>query len=231
MTDRPFARAAAQMSLAAASLLTTLCALVLITGTSQQTFERYANPADYARALLAGAGPLRLIVAIDDVFIVMYVAATLLLCASQGARASRLVLSVVLSAALLGGMLDLIENHHILAMLRQAELGAPPSAGQIEAQVVASSLKWMLGHTAFALLAFVLELPARLGRAVRTSLLAVQLPLGAATLAVVHPMGLEVLTWLRYGSLLGGFVAISFLMRGASPHASVYGAAGSGAPA
>src|SRR6476660_6708675 len=102
------ARSAARMARAAAGLLVALCSLQLITGVSQQTFERFVPPADYARALVAQAAGLRLIVAIDDVFIVTYVAATLLLCASLASRAPRLMLNVVLGAALLGGALDLI---------------------------------------------------------------------------------------------------------------------------
>jgi hypothetical protein len=219
--NKTLARAAGQMSTLAAGLLATLCGLVLVTGVSQQTFERFAPPTEYARALLAAAAPLRLIVAIDDVFIVSYIAATLLLCAAQAERASKLLLSVVLGAALLGGTLDLIENHHILAMLTQAEFGGEPSSVEIGAQVVASSLKWMLGHAAFALLAFVLEAPERLRGVLRGTLLGVQLPLGALTLVVVHPGWLELLTWLRYGCLLGGFLSISWLTAGASRRSSV----------
>ena len=222
---------AARMSGAAAGLLAILCSLVLATGVSQQTFERFQAPADYARALLAQASPLRLIVAIDDVFIVTYVAATLLLCASLRDHGAKLVLNVVLTAAILGGVLDLIENHHILAMLRQAEFGILPSAGEINAQVVASALKWMLGHAAFALLAFAVELPGLLGKLVRTSLLWFQLPLGAATLVVVEPQLLAVLTWCRYGSLLAGFLGMSLLMGGAFRRSSAFGAIDSGAPA
>ncbi|MFT3925669.1 MAG: hypothetical protein QM778_24220 [Myxococcales bacterium] len=229
--DKTLARAAAQMAFAAGSLLALLCSIVLATGVSQQTFERFMPPASYASALLEQASALRLIVAIDDVFVVTYVAATLLLCASLAGRASRVLLQVVLTAALLGGVLDLIENHHILAMLRAAEFGAEPSVGQIEAQVAASSLKWMLGHAAFALLAFALELPAKLAAAVRASLLGFQLPLGAATLVVTQEGWLSLLSWARYGSLLSGFFAISWLMGGASRPPSAYDAVGSSAPA
>jgi hypothetical protein len=190
------ARLAALCSFASAAILTLMCTLVLLGGGSQQTFEVFAPPERYAQGLVAGAMALRRILFFDDLFITAYVTSTVLFVRWLASRFGPSPLHrIVLIAAVTGGALDLLENHHILAMIRTSELGILPSAGEIEAQMVASCTKWILGHIAFAMIGITLPARTPFLRAFRFSLVAMQLPMG-------------VLAWTQtsaeLGTVLGG---------------------------
>lgn len=237
----PHARDAAlrHVSLASALLLTSLCALTLATGVSQQWFEWVRPPAAYAARLVHDATALRAIIALDDVFIAAYVASAVLFVRFLGEH-TRSPLQVVASGfSVAAGVLDLAENHHILSLLTLAEAGLPVPMEDILLRSQLSQLKWMLGHVAFAFLGVSLALGAPLARLLRFALVYVQLPLGALTWAASFGPWLPPLVWLRYGALISGFVAVAWLASrptqslsapsGAPRDADA--AAGSGAPA
>lgn len=128
MSDTP-SRRRAEPSLtfaagSAAALLFVLCTITLLTGVSQQHFEWVHAPDRYAADLLRDEAVLRVIVAIDDLFVAAYVAVGLLLstAVSRGSSEAsvRVVSLVAAGLALAGGVLDLAENHHLLAMVRLA---------------------------------------------------------------------------------------------------------------
>lgn len=218
--------ALSQTSIGAAVLLLVLCVLTLASGVSQQSYEWVATPEVYAAGLVRDGAWLRRIIGIDDVFIAAYVAASLLL-SGWLVRARPELSSIGWTVAILGtaaGVLDLEENHHLLAMLRLAELDVPLPLSEILARSDRSQLKWMLGHVAFALAGVVLPARTPLAKLVRLSLVAVQLPLGAAVWACDAPALLPILVWARYGALLSGFVLLPRLV---APSA----AAGRDAPA
>lgn len=213
----PSHRTLRDASLAAALLLTSLCAITLASGVSQQWFEWVRPPADYAARLVQDALPLRLIIALDDVFIAAYVASALLFV--QFLRTSeRDPLHVVVAAfSVAAGVLDLAENHHLLSLLALAEAGLPVPVEDILLRSQLSQLKWMLGHVAFAFLGVSLTLDAPLAKVLRVALVFVQLPLGALTWAVPDGLWLPVLVWLRYGALVSGFASVAFLARSSQP--------------
>lgn len=212
-------------STAAAVLLVTLCAMTLTFGVSQQTFEWAAAPDAYAAALASGAAPLRWLVLVDDLFIPAYVAAGVLL-AEWLWRQRRGALPVLVGlASIAAGVLDLAENHHLLAMLRLAEQGVSIPATEILRRSELSQLKWLLGHVGFALAGLSMEAKGPLARVVRGSLVLFQLPLGAAVWIASGPL-LTVLVWMRYGALVSGFF---LLPRLASAHGTVSATAASAA--
>ncbi len=206
-------RRTAQCATVALALLTWMCLISLRTHVSQQAFEVFRPPAEYAAALVSAALPLRVIVAFDDLFIVAYSAASVFfaLAVSHGAR--NLMLGLITLLALTGGVLDMIENHHILSMLRRAELGFLPSVAELDGRVVASSLKWLFAHAAFAWLGLSLNLRGLQGVLLRVSLCGVQLALGVATLVVVTAPWTGVLLWARYAALASGFLGMALLVR------------------
>src|SRR2546430_737070 len=67
---------AVRFSLASGILFAALVVLQIASGASQQFFELVHPPDAYARALVAHAGWLRAVIAIDDIFIGCYVGAT-----------------------------------------------------------------------------------------------------------------------------------------------------------
>lgn len=214
MTSKDLAlQRASRAALISGGLLSLLCAITALSRVSQQTFERFAPPEAYARALIAGAQPLCWIIGIDDVFIVSYLVSTTLLCLALEPEASVApLLKAVIGATWLAGALDLLENHHILSMLRRAESGFVPSLAELDVRVVASSFKWLLGHAAFALLAFCLPWRGLLTRATQAALWLVQLPIGVAVLVVTDESWLTPLTWARYACLVGGFFGSALLV-------------------
>lgn len=215
-------------SLAAGLLLLTLCAMTALTGVSQQRFEWVAPPDEYGALLVAHGRWLRALIAVDDLFIAAYVVATLSL-ARRLARRGWTALTIAAAAGgVVAGVLDLHENHELLAMAREASLGEAIPLADIHARSVLSQLKWMIGHLAFVGVGA--AWPARrtlLDRTLVASLLFVQLPLGALVWTLTDPAWLEVAVWARYGSFLAGFFVIAGI---ALPRAAPSGAS-TGAPA
>jgi hypothetical protein len=221
-----------QVALASAALLAVLCALTFVTGVSQQAFEWVMAPDVYGRALLRDHAMLRVLIATDDVFIAAYTSMAVLFAAHL--RATRPSPLYVLAGVfvVVAGVLDLEENHHLLALLRLAETGALVPLDEILRRSDLSQLKWMLGHVAFALIGLALPAERTEQKVFRASLLYVQLPLGALTWVVPGGALLATLVWLRYFALLSGFLMVARLSaRPRAPALSDDGAIGSGAPA
>ncbi len=221
----------AASSLAAGVLLVVLSSLTLITGVSQQAFEIVRAPEPYAAALVRDATWLRAIIAIDDVFIAAYVTATVLLGTMLARRRFEPIHVLIIAGGVAGGVLDLEENHHILAMLRMAENGLAIPIEQILRRTDLSQLKWMLGHLAFVLVGVAIAGRGSIMRSFRFSLIAVQLPLGALCWAVSSPTWQPVLFWARYLSFVSGFFLVAWLTRPNAETDVASDAVGSGAPA
>src|SRR3954462_10262805 len=115
----PPSRLASLMFFASAGLLLVLVALQLGSGVTQQWFEGVHPLDDYAARLLAQASWLRGIVAVDDVFVAAYTSAAVL--AALARRASSPLWAVAVIAGVAAGLLDLEENHHMLAMLVEVQ--------------------------------------------------------------------------------------------------------------
>lgn len=206
------ARTGAAFATAAAFLLALLCAIVAITGVSQQAFETFAPPDAYAAGLLAGSRALRTTVFFDDLFITAYVSATLCFVRWEGRKAPSPLHGVVLGLVVSAGALGFVENHHILAMLRAAEVGEAPSSGEIVAQMTASATKWALGHAAFVLIGASLTLRGAFAKAFRFALIAVQMPVGL--LVWTHGGGAlgAALAWVRYTNVFVGLATLAVIL-------------------
>lgn len=208
-------------ALASGSLLVALCGMTLVTGVSQQLFEWVHPPAVYAAWLIRDATPLRAIIAVDDLFITAYVAATVLFVRFLGARDAHPLHLLALGASVAAGLLDLAENHHLLALLRAAEGGETPPLEEILLRSQLSQLKWMLGHAAFALIGMTLAGRDVVSRVMHVSLVYVQLPLGAVTWAIADGPWLSALVWLRYAALVLGFYGVAFIAQPRAADAAV----------
>jgi hypothetical protein len=226
-------------SLAAFALLTSLCVLTLLSGVSQQGFEWVHPPATYAEALRRDSGWLRAIVALDDLFVAAYVTATVLLATSLAAGRWQVWHALIAAGGVAAGLLDLEENHHLLALARAAEASLPIELEEIVGRSVRSQLKWLIGHLTFVFVGLSLQGQSRIARVLRVSLIAWQLPVGALTWTVAVEPWQPLLVWLRYASFLAGFASIAWLSRGGellgrthapAPLGSEPGEADSGAP-
>lgn len=169
------------LALAASTLLVLLAsvAVSLSTGASQEAHERVALPAEYAAALLRDGNALRLVVALDVAFLALYTgffAAFSRYLAERGRPFVRLALGFLVTAT----ALDIVENHHILAMLDAAGHGALPSAAELTAQQTLSASKFTSSYVALVLFGVALPRTSRLGWA-----LSAFLTVGTLTSAVI----------------------------------------------
>jgi hypothetical protein len=164
-------------SVASAVLFAALVVMQVATGASQQFFEVVHPPAVYAREMVARGAWLKVVIAVDDIFIGCYVGATVFTVLALPRRAAS---GIVLAGGVLAGLLDLEENHHLLALLRAAESAMPLDAADVVRRMDFSSAKFALGHLAFFFVAFLVPGGSRAARAARVVCGAIQLPLGIA---------------------------------------------------
>src|SRR5450432_225950 len=119
-------------------VLVVMTVISLVTGASQEAFEHVAPPNVYAHEILQHADALRAVFALDIAFLILYTSFFAALAKYLGERGRpfvRLALAFMVATA----VLDIIEDHHIVAMLDAAEKGIAPSATEIVVQAVISS--------------------------------------------------------------------------------------------
>jgi hypothetical protein len=140
--------------LAAASIavLATMVAITVATGVSQETFEIARHPAVYTAELRAYAAPLRALFGLDSAFLVLYSTLLVLFARRLATPDTRAMLAIAIGGVLATAVLDMVEDHHILAMLRGAERGVDATAAQIAFQHALSQVKFHLSYLALFLL-------------------------------------------------------------------------------
>jgi len=200
-------------ALAAGVLLLGLVALTYAGGASQQALEWAGSPADFAIALRRNEGVLRAILAIDDVFIAAYVTAGLMLARRLSGGRMSLLPVLVGASTLVAGLLDLEENHHLLALMELARNDVAIPLSEIIARSDRSQFKWMLGHLGFVFAGLAMVPKSNVAKLLRGSLVVLQLPIGALTWAVAEGEARDALVLVRYATLVSGFVIIAFLAR------------------
>jgi hypothetical protein len=128
---------------AAAIAVVAMLLIFLLGGVGQDPLQSLHAPAEYTAILLKRPPLLRLTIAIDNVFIALYVTVFLtsaILMIERGAKRSLVIVSVALIG--LTAFLDLAENLHFIVMLGRAERGLSPSEAEIALQVFASAIKF-----------------------------------------------------------------------------------------
>lgn len=146
-TDRARATALAVLAIA---LLTAMIALTAVTGVSQEAFE--AVGPDYGARIAAAAPALRVIVGLDTGFLIVYTLFFVLFARAQGVAEQPLVrLGVRMMIAV--AVLDMIEDHHLLALARVAIGGGAIDELSIRAQHVLSQTKFSLSYLGLAMIA------------------------------------------------------------------------------
>src|SRR5690242_10780691 len=99
-----------------------MVAVGMSTGATQEPHEHFAAPDAYAKSLLADAGPLRLMFALDIAFCVLYTAFFI----AFACHLRNLWAWLGLGAMIIVALLDFVEDHHIVSMLESAEHGILP---------------------------------------------------------------------------------------------------------
>lgn len=198
-------------ALASGLSLFALMVLSMSSGANQQHFEVVMAPQLYAQDLLKQAIGLKQIIALDDFFIACYVTVSILFVSHLNGSAAPALRPWIVGMGVAAGVLDFIENHHILAMLHQAQAGGVPDITELILRENLSALKWMLGHTAFFMVGWCLPTHNIWLRLFQLALLFVQLPVGALTLTVQDPMWSPVLHFARLVNVMTGFFLVALL--------------------
>ena len=143
---------AAMGGLAALSVFA-LVGVAVATGVSQEYFEGLHPVPEYTARIAQSVSALRLDFAIDNVFILAYGSFFVGLAIVLRRFANATLVNLGLACMLATAVLDMVENHHILAMADSAVLGIPLSEGEIRLQAVMSLVKFHLSCLGALLLA------------------------------------------------------------------------------
>ncbi len=162
-------RMSLRSGLLASTFLASTCALgmvglALATGVSQEAFELFHPPLQYAKALVDQDGPLRLTFTFDNLFLLGYATFFALFAADRWQRSPKLLVILMLVFGELVAVLDLIENHHILALLAKARLGEAVTLDDISWQVVESAVKSHLSYLGLIFAALIFPRETALGK-------------------------------------------------------------------
>jgi hypothetical protein len=210
---------------AAAACLTAMVIITLATGISQETFEIVRSPDLYAQGLAEHAGALRALFGIDSAFLVLYAAVFVGFATAVAAPSQRIVAAIGVSAILLTALLDMVEDHHILAMLYGVEAGSPPSAGEIALQHTLSQVKFNVSYLGTFFVGLCVPPIGLAGRALGVLLTAGTL-LQSVWLYAAPIAALPAGNFGRWIGFLVGFALVILVLRGRAA-----GAAATGAPA
>ena len=153
-------------SLAASVLALGMLVLAMTTGVSQEWFELVHTTAEYGGRLVAQDATLRLAFTFDDLFLLSYATFFALFCVERWNRSPRVLVVLQLVFGELTAVLDMAENHHILAMLAASKIGVLPTAGDITFQVLESAVKFHVSYLAMIFAAFIYPREKILGRLV-----------------------------------------------------------------
>ena len=210
MYDTPMRKLAMYLAGASAVVLVVMAVLSFSTGATQELHEHIARPEVYAAHLLAHAGALRGLMALDVAFLVLYTcffAALAGYLRELGRPFTRLALGAMVACALL----DVVEDHHILAMLRTAELGVLPSAGAIAFQAVESATKFSVSFGSLVLFGLAVPRTTKLGWVLAAFLVAGTLLSAIAGYAVNPDLEASFDSGRWLGFLAGFLLAIAWL--------------------
>ncbi len=134
------------LAVAASACLLVMLAISLASGVSQETFEVVLAPSVFGGKLREHATAVRALFAVDSVFLVLYTAFFVLFAQRIATSRTRVWLWVAVGFMLATALLDMTEDHHILALLNAAELSRDPSWEQLVFQHTLSSVKFNLSY-------------------------------------------------------------------------------------
>lgn len=196
-------------ALAAAGCVLAMLMIFAITGVGQDPLQALHSREAYAALLLSNPPVLRAVLAIDNLFVALYlstfIAAGLILV--QGG-ANRGLVWIAVGLIGLTGFLDLLENLHFLTLIGLAERGLELHPLEIKAQVMESLLKFHISYVGLFLFGSALPLERPLGRLLARLSWFVQLPVGIAIYVVPPALALP-LVFVRFSYFLAGLLLLA----------------------
>ena len=143
-------------------VLLAMVALGLTTGAAQEPHEHFMAPDAYVASLFAHVGALRVMFALDIAFLVLYTAFFIAF-AEVLREQARPFVNLALAAMIATALLDIVEDHHIVAMLESAEHGIVPSASSIMFQAAESATKFSVSYLGLVLFGLAVPRTTKLG--------------------------------------------------------------------
>ena len=210
MSVSAVARITSVLGVASALMVLVLVGLALVTGVSQEYFEGEHPVAEYAQKLTTAAPALRVGFTFDNLFILAYSCFFVVLASVLRKSADPYLVNLALGAMIGVALLDAVENHHIMAMADAAVQGSSPTAEEIRAQTVISSVKFHLSCIGALLFAMTFPRETTLGRWV------VGLLVGYAVLGILvltaPPQLLDLLALIRTAFFVLSFLVVARMM-------------------
>lgn len=147
------------LATATVGLLLLMVLTAVVTGASQERHEHFMPSEAYAMSLLANANGLRVLMGLDIAFCILYTAffAALAVYLRATNPTMRIFIYLGFAAMLATAVLDIIEDHHIIAMLEMAEDRILPADSSIAWQASESAVKFSISY--LSLVAFGLAIP------------------------------------------------------------------------
>lgn len=205
------ARLLTRASWLAAALVAAMFGLYVATGVGQDPLQYVHPSAAYDALLRASPATLRLTIGLDNLFVVAYTIVFAALCIRFRAVGAHRQLTL-LAGALLGAtaLLDIVENVHFLTMISAAEQGLRIGDGEIRSQVVESMIKFHCSYLGLVLFGLLLPPVSKLARALKATLIWVQLPVGVAIYVVPASIAVP-LVFVRFTFFVGALLALGGL--------------------
>lgn len=216
MTNNALLRVASAASLlAAAALVVMLLIAIAHGGVTQQHFEVVSEAPRYAEALAASRQAMMLTIAVDNIFVILYVTAlTSAAWAFRGASGFVPAGIAVIGAVALG-LLDWHENLDFLRMYALLDSGGAVTLFEIGTRMHLSLMKWHIAYGSLFLLGCLVPWQGVVAALLKLSLWALLPLLGAAFIVLpeaFHPW----VSIMRYGAMLLGFFMMAAVFRTAA---------------
>ncbi len=192
------------------AVLVVMIGWTAIAGVSQEMHEWYRPPAEYAAGLLEHPAALRVLFGLDIAFLVLYTAffAALADCLKQLGRP---LVTLALVAMVGTALLDIVEDHRILASLAMAEHGTPIDDATIAFQQILSSTKFSISYLSLVLFGLAIPRTTRLGWALSLFLIIGTLATGVLGFAAPPAWHAQLDSGRWIGFLLGFVLAGAWL--------------------
>ena len=197
------------LALATAVVLIAMVIVGTVTGASQEPHEHFNTPDAYAKLLLEQRSGLRVMMALDIAFLILYTA----FFAALARHLRGLFAWLGFGAMVLVALLDIVEDHHIIAMLESAEHGLVPSAGAIAWQAAESATKFSISFLSLVLFGLAIPRTSKLGWALALFLTVGTLASAIIGYAVPPSMQPSIESGRWIGFLAGFALAIAWLAR------------------
>lgn len=207
MTKTQIYKYIAITAIAAAVMLAGMLAVsIFYQGVTAQNFELVSDIETYTQDILVAEMPLRMILTLDNLFLVFYTTAFVFLAMAVWDEKNRLLVTVGLVAVLITAYLDLLENHDILTQLTTALHGLPIALSDLQDRMIWSQLKFHSSYLGFFLFAFVLPGDTFMEKLLKFSLWFGYLPIGVLVYTFPH----TAFDLLRYLFMLSGLTILGW---------------------